>query len=231
MKEKLLGFLERAVRKPCLGRRLAAVTFATLTMAFSMSLLETTNFGTDPFTAMNIGISEAIGLSLGTWQCLLNLILFCIVVRFDVSRLGIGTLYNMILTGYAMDFFRWLWKHTIPAAVQSLTVYRVGLLVVMLTLFIFAVSLYMSVELGAGAYDALPLFLGDSYPNVPFRLIRILWDVSATGLGLLFHGPVGPVTVITAFTLGPVIALVGKWIQPLFREAAVPERLSGAGSR
>ena len=62
-------------------------------------------FGTDPFTAMNLGISEKIGLLLGHWQLLFNLILFIFVVFGDRRQIGIGTVANMVLVGNSGTFF------------------------------------------------------------------------------------------------------------------------------
>ena len=109
---------------------------AVILMGFALSFLNRTGFGTDPCTAMNLGISAKFGLSLGTWQLLFNLILFVIVLWKDKSQIGIGTIANMVLVGYAMDFFTCIENFFIAEGYFTSMAIRVLVLIPALTLFI-----------------------------------------------------------------------------------------------
>ena len=84
---------------------------AVTVMGMCVSLLVMCNMGTDPYSAMNYGISHMLGMSFGNYQLLSNLVLLLIVIIFDRKLIGTGTLGNMILVGYAADFFTWIWKN------------------------------------------------------------------------------------------------------------------------
>lgn len=77
--------------------------------------LQTGGVGVDPYTALNIGISEKLGWSLGAYQLLSNAILFIPVIIWGRHYIGIGTVINMVLTGFFIDIFAGL-LHPLTAA-------------------------------------------------------------------------------------------------------------------
>jgi uncharacterized membrane protein YczE len=194
-------------------RKIAAVLIAVITMGFTLSLLVRVNMGTDPCTSLNLGVSNLLGLSLGNWQVIFNFILLLFVIRFDYTKIGIGTLANMILVGYALDFFSWVWNQVLPQdAFHSMPI-RIVVLIPALTIFILAAAVYMAVGLGTAPYDAIPFIIANSQRKIPFRVVRICWDVTAATIGYLLGSTLGVITVLMAFALGPVIAAVQKRIR------------------
>lgn len=190
-------------------KKLILVVISVIVMGFSLSFLNKTNMGTDPCTMFNLGISSKIGLSLGTWQALFNCILFVFVFLFDKKQIGWGTLANMFLVGYSFDFFTWLNGLWIPDTIYSSMVVRVVVTIPALCVFVIAASTYMAVQLGTSPYDAISFILASKLPKVPFKAVRIAWDLTVCILGWLLGSTLGVVTVAMAFALGPVIA----WIQ------------------
>ena len=75
-------------------------------LGFGAALLRVSQVGLDPFTAANIGVGTKIGLSLGTYQLLLNGLILCFVFFFGRKYIGIGTVINMVLTGFLLIFLR-----------------------------------------------------------------------------------------------------------------------------
>lgn len=193
-------------------KRILYVLLAVIMMGFSLSFLIRINFGTDPCSAMNLGIARHLHLSFGNWQVLLNFILFIIVIVFDRSQIGWGTLANMILIGYTVDFFRWLFDLLLPDNAFSSLPVRILVLIPALFLFIVAAAVYMAVELGTAPYDAIVFIISNKFSKIPFRLIRIIWDMTACLIGFLLGSTIGVVTLMMAFLLGPVIAWVKEKI-------------------
>lgn len=201
-------------------KRILAVLMAVLFMGLSLSFLIRLNFGTDPCSAMNLGISRKLGLSFGTWQVLFNAVLFLFVISFDRSQIGWGTLANMLLVGYFADFFKWLFDLILPEAGFTSLGVRIAVLIPSLIVFIISVSIYMAVDLGSAPYDATVFILASKFKKIPFRVIRMCWDISACIIGFLMGSTIGVVTVITAFLLGPVISWIKERINKLFYTAA-----------
>lgn len=54
-------------------------------------------------STLALGASAQTGLSFGTCQILLNLLVFLPVVRFDLTRIGVGTVTNMTGIGCVAD--------------------------------------------------------------------------------------------------------------------------------
>lgn len=98
-------------------------------MGFSVSLLVLTDMGTDPCSAMNYGVSAKIGMSFGTYQLMLNIVLLVFVVIFDRSLIGTGTIGNMVLVGYTADFCSHIWRDICHIPVSLPLGIRIGILI------------------------------------------------------------------------------------------------------
>ena len=191
-------------------KKMLLVVISVIMMGFCLSFLNQTNFGTDPYTVMNLGIASKIGLSLGNSQAIVNCLLLVIVFLLDKRQIGWGTIANMFLVGYSFDFFSWLNGLWIPQEIYNSLTGRVLVMIPSLLLFILVAATYMAVQLGTSPYDAVPFIISTRLPKVPFRLIRILWDLTTCVVGVLLGSKLGVVTVIMAFALGPVITWVKK---------------------
>lgn len=73
----------------------------------------------------------------------------------------------------------------------------------------------MCAGLGSSPYDALPFIIANHVKKVPFKIVRMIWDISFMAAGFLLGGDVGIVTVLVAFFLGPVITWVQKKMEVL----------------
>lgn len=217
MKEYLHNIWEGFFPKQHFIGRLIAVIIAVIIMGFSLSWLLLVDMGTDPCTLMNNAIAHKIGISLGNWQASFNTVLLIVVLIFGERNLGFGTLANMFLVGYSIDFFSWVWRQVLPPDLfQSMTV-RILVLLPALIIFILAAAVYMDMELGTSPYDAIPFILSKKISRVPFKVVRICYDVVVVIIALLFGGKLGIVTVVMAFALGPVIAWVGTRIKKIVK--------------
>lgn len=185
---------------------------SVIILGFCLSFLDKTSFGTDPCTTFNLGISKSLGLSLGNWQALFNSFLFLFVFLFGRDHIGWGTLANMFVVGYSYDFFSWINGMLLPADLFDTMLNRLLITIPILALFIIAVAIYISIEQGIAPYDAIPNMISKKLVNIPFKLIRMGWDISITILGILLGEKIGLITIIMAFTIGPAISFVDKHI-------------------
>lgn len=218
-------FFKGMYDKPHIVKRIVFCVIAVCIMGFCVSWFDSLGWGTDPCSVMNIAIAKKLGMLLGTWQALLNVILFVVVIWKDKKQIGFGTIFNMFLVGYAYDATNWARAKLIPDVTFPEIVWtRAGFdlgdfainmvaMLVILAIFVFFVGVYMSVELGTAPYDAVPIIVANSQSKLSFRVVRIIWDVTVTVIGFLMGGVVGIVTVIMAFTIGPMAAFVGKHIK------------------
>ena len=196
-------------RPPKFRNRLVMVIIGVMLQGFGLSLLIKLNLGTDPCSCLTQGVIRYVPISFGTAQLLCHLVTFLFVIRFDMSLIGFGTIGNMVFLGYIADFWGWVWDRTAPEGFFQQTGVRYGLLVPVLIVFILGASTYMTAGLGTSPYDGLPFIISNHIKKLPFKAVRMIWDVSFMVVGFLLGGDVGIVTVAVAFFLGPVITWVG----------------------
>lgn len=206
--------LKSLYQKEHFFKRLILVLVAVILMGFSLSFLVLVDLGTDPCTLMNLTISGKLGLSLGNWQAFLNCILFIFVVLFGREQIGFGTLANMFLVGYSLDFFSWLWVKLGVSLYFESSMVRYIVFPFALLFFVFVAAVYMDVELGTSPYDAIPFIISKKLDNIPFRMLRICYDMLVIFVAWIFGGRVQIVTVLMALLLGPIITYVGKFLKP-----------------
>lgn len=212
------NFIQGMYQKKHFARRLISVILAVIVMGFALSWLVLVNFGTDPCTSMNLAISGRLGMSLGNWQALLNCLLFIIVILWGREYIGFGTLANMFLVGYSIDFFSWVWSKVLPDGLFDSMAVRLGVLFPALAVFVVAAGVYMVTELGTAPYDAIPFLLVKAQKKVPFRVVRMVFDFTVIVIAWVFGAKIGLVTILMGFTLGPVISWVGEKMAPFFNE-------------
>lgn len=216
-------FFTHMYRRKNFVPRLLLVLAAVILMGFCLSWLVLCGMGTDPCTMMNLAISDKLGMAIGDWQALLNIVLLVIVVLFGGRNLGFGTLANMFLVGYSLQFFSWLWGIVLPSGLVGADGIfvsmglRIGVLIPSLILFVIAAAVYMDVDLGTAPYDAIPYIIWNAlqkkFQNIAFRFVRMGYDILVITIALLFGGRLGIVTALMAFALGPVIEFIGKQLQ------------------
>ena len=67
---------------------------------FFLSFLIDLGLGSNPFTFMNVSLSNRISWTFGNWQLTLNLaLLILVLLTLGLRYLGIGTIANMVLIG------------------------------------------------------------------------------------------------------------------------------------
>ena len=213
MKEKFMRLVHATTEKNKLLLRILLALAGVFMMGFGMSVIEKLGCGTDPFTCMNIGISTVTHLSIGTVNLLVSVLLFGFVIFFDISGLGLGTLFNMVGFGYTIDLFRFVWKKVGFTGVEN-DLLRYLLLAGMLLLFILAVSVYLAADLGSAPYDALPVIIAEK-TKFRFVFVRMLWDASAVVIGFCLGSAVGVTTLVCALLVGPAATVVRKVVDKM----------------
>ncbi len=201
---------------PNFKKRLIVMLIGVFLMGFFLSFLIKVDLGTDPCTFMNLTISRRLGVLLGTWQLLLNSVLFVFVLIWGRKFIGLGTIANMVFIGYIADFFCFVWDKTIPSEYFTDMPSRAVIFVLALFCFIIAVSFYINANMGVSPYDAMPQIISEKViKKVPSFAVRMLYDFIVIAVGILFGGVPNIGIVLMALFLGPVISVVGKYLNKL----------------
>ena len=210
--------LKQFVGKPRMGRRVVVLFLSVIMMGVCVAVFDQLGFGTDPCSVLNLAVSRLIGWSFGNYQLLFNAVLLTVIIAIgEIRRIGLGTLANMVVVGYAADATLWLLNHTHPLIHETLPV-KLAVFVPTMALFLVAVSFYIVVDLGVAPYDAMPQIIAGRQRRVSFTVVRVLWDVAVIILGFLTGGTVGLVTIVTGFFLGPVISAIANRFRAFFED-------------
>lgn len=189
------------------------VVIAVLCMGISLGFLLETDLGTDPYTFMNVSISSKIGWTLGNWQLTLNAVMLLIVVIVTgINLIGPGSVANMVLVGYTVDFTRWTIGKNFEEGFFMGPVARPVTFILGLVGFLISAAVYMNSRLGLSPYDGLGKIICDAFKKIPFFITRIVFDSCAVLIGFLFGARPRIGTILMAVFLGPAITTVGSFM-------------------
>ena len=172
-------------------------------ISFGAALSQTMNMGLDPFTAINTGASELLGFTLGNYQLFVNAAILAIILFFDRKIIGWGTIFNLVLVGYMIEFFISMLESFIGPT-QFAFIVQLLITVVAILIFTFGVALYMDADLGVSPYDAIAPVITDRV-SASYKTVRMIQDIVVVITAWILGGPVGVSTFITGFLAGPLI--------------------------
>lgn len=172
-------------------------------ISFGAALSQTMNMGLDPFTAINAGASELLGFTLGNYQLFVNAAILAIILFFDRKIIGWGTIFNLVLVGYMIEFFISMLESFIDPT-QFAFIVQLLITVVAILIFTFGVALYMDADLGVSPYDAIAPVITDRV-SASYKTVRMIQDIVVVITAWILGGPVGVSTFITGFLAGPLI--------------------------
>ena len=172
-------------------------------ISFGAALSQTMNMGLDPFTAINTGASELLGFTLGNYQLFVNAAILAIILFFDRKIIGWGTIFNLVLVGYMIEFFISMLESFIDPT-QFAFIVQLLITVVAILIFTFGVALYMDADLGVSPYDAIAPVITDRV-SASYKTVRMIQDIIVVITAWILGGPVGVSTFITGFMAGPLI--------------------------
>ena len=195
------------------NKRIGMSIFGVLACGLSVGLLRHAALGVDPFQSLVCGLGAVLPIHFGTLYVLVNCLLLLFSLVFDRRKIGLGTLINLFLLGYAVEFSENVVKHLLPSPTLPV---RLLLFLIGIVAICFSSAFYFTADLGVSTYDAVALVWSERQKKIPFSICRIITDlvcvISGTLLCLLggytwleVTGEVGIGTIITAFFMGPLI--------------------------
>jgi uncharacterized membrane protein YczE len=189
-------------------RRILMTVIGVLVAGFSVGMFNFSAFGMDPFQVLAHGIWMHLPLGFGTFYAILNLIMLVFIFFIDRHKIGLGTLINIFLLGYVVEFSSWLFATRIT---DPTLVTRASMLAIGIVILCFGSSLYFIGDMGVSTYDAVALILSEK-KIARFQYCRIGSDLICTIVGFALGATVGVGTLVTAFFMGPIIAFFNQQV-------------------
>lgn len=219
-KDEAFGYIKDMFIQHNMVKRTVLSVVSVFITGFAIALFSLSGFGVDPFTSMNMNISSVIGISYGTYQLMVNIvILVFVVIVAHRGLVGVGTVFNMVFVGYTCEFFENLF---LPLENSALPV-RLALLAAGIVTMCFSSSLFFTANVGVGPYDTLAFMITQA-TDIPMKWTRVMTDVTVVLIGLVASGGLSAVfsgnfsqvenigigTLITAFCMGPLVNFFNK---------------------
>lgn len=190
------------------NKRIIMTVVGVLITGFSVGIFNFSMFGMDPFQVMAHGVWKLVPLGFGTFYALLNLGMLIFIFILDKKKIGLGTVINIFLLGYVVEFSSWLVIDVFP---NPTFLMRLVFLIIAIIVISFGSSLYFIGDLGVSTYDAMALIMAER-KIAKFQYCRIGTDLICVIIGFLFGAVIGIGTLITALFMGPIIAFFNQRI-------------------
>ncbi|MCY8995168.1 YczE/YyaS/YitT family protein [Bacillus inaquosorum] len=183
-----------------------------LILSLGISLTIQSGLGTSPFDAVLVGLSEEVGLTVGSWEVLISVILLIcnsILTRKKPMLLGLITAF---ITGIGIDLWLFIVKTTISPNmwVSKLICFGIGLVLIGL-----GTAIYLQTKFASTPIDHLTLIIRDiSKRTILFSrtLVYALFLV----LAIIFKGPIGIGTLLTVCLGGMILHFFMPFVERHF---------------
>ena len=196
-------------------RRLLMCFSGMIVTCFAVGLYKLAMFGVDPFQSLLAGLDFVLPLSFGTVSLLVNLLILVFTFFADRHYIGIGTVFNLLVSGYIIEFTT---KFLVRLFPEPSVIVRIAALIIGTVVMCFAGAVYITADLGVSSYDSVALIIAVTWRKWKFKYVRIVCDLVcvSTGVALFFMsggklsgiGAVAGIgTIITAFFMGPLLDL------------------------
>jgi len=175
-------------------------------MGFGVTLTIKADLGAGAWDALNVGLSNVIGLTVGSWVIIIGVILIFInalIVRGKPKFLAVVTI---LLIGFSVDF----WLIVVMSNVHlSTLLLQVISLIAGIILISIGVAMYLQTKFPANPIDQLMISLHERF-HLNFMIAKTIGEVTALILAFILQGPIGVGTIIITFLIGPMIQWINK---------------------
>jgi uncharacterized membrane protein YczE len=182
-----------ADRRPA---RFALLLAGLVAYGVSVGLMLRAGLGVMPWSVLDQGLSEVLGLEVGTWSIIIGAVVLVLWIPLR-TRPGVGTLANVVLVGLSINAT----LAVLPAA-HAVAV-QVPLLIGGILLNGLATGAYIGAGLGPGPRDGLSTGLAARGHSL--RVVRTTIEVLVLAVGWLLGGTVGVGTLLYAVLIGPLV--------------------------
>ena len=183
-------------------------------LSFGVSLTIKSDLGAGAWDALNVGLSNTIGLTVGSWVFIVGIILIFVNAYLRKTKPDYLAVITIFLVGIFIDF--WLLR-VFPNWDPTGYALKFVVLIGGMLLLGFGIATYLQAKFPVVPIDNLMLALQD---RLGFKLMtaKMTGELIALVLALLFGGPVGIGTIIVTFGVGPVIQLFFPTMEKLYNK-------------
>jgi uncharacterized membrane protein YczE len=185
-------------------KRLPTLFAGFILLALGIYLTKLSGLGMSSWSVFHDGLSIQLNLSFGVITQLLGLIILLFSMLLLKTKVGLGTIFNVIFVGMFIDIFEILIPNKPPTLMGNIIYLVCGVL-----LLTFGRSLYISSRLGAGPRDGL--FVGlVRITKIDVKYVKPAIELVVLIIGYFLGGNVGLGTVLITLVSGYLVQFFFK---------------------
>jgi uncharacterized protein len=192
--------------------RLLFFIFGLVIMTFGVCMtIKVAEIGVGAWDALNVALTERIGLSVGKWVMIDGAILVIVNSLLLKRRPAILSLFTIIVIGSLVDF--WLMTFfelfEVHGFIAKMAMLLVGILIIG-----FGAAIYIQAKFPQSPIDNFMLAIKERF-RVNLMMAKTIGEITALIPAFLLHGPISYGTIIITFTVGPAIQLFFPFFEKL----------------
>jgi uncharacterized protein len=182
-------------------------------MTFGVCLTIKADLGVGAWDALNVALTEMVGLTIGTWVMIDGAVLIFVNALLLKRRPEFLSLLTIIIIGSLVDFW-------ILIVFKSWVVsgFIIQLVTLVLGLFIIGVgaAIYLQAKFPASPIDSFMLAIKERF-RVNLMAAKTIGELTALVPALFLRGPIGFGTIIITFLIGPFIQICFPYFEKLLK--------------
>lgn len=184
-----------------------------LTFGVSMTY-EGQALGVGAFDALNMGLSEATGRSVGFWVNMCGLILLSIDAIIRRGMPNFLALIPMVMIGTLIDF--WM-INVMPLFEASQTAGELFAIILGMTFIAFGLALYLQPKFAPAPIDVILVTVSETF-KLSFGVAKTIIEGTILVFAFLVGGPIGIGTVIITLCIGPILQFFYPKVENLYNK-------------
>ena len=183
-------------------------------LSFGVSLTIKAGLGTGAWDALNVGLSETVGLTPGSWVVIVGIILIFVNAALVKRKPDLAAVITLLITGILIDFWilRVFDELVVTGYVKQFAMFLLGMVTLSLGL-----AIYLQAKLPLIPIDNFMMALRERF-GLNLMVAKTLGEVIALSAAFIFNGPIGIGTLIVTFAIGPLIQFFFPFFEKLLNK-------------
>lgn len=183
--------------------------------------------GVSPFDALLVGLYRTVGLTVGSWEIVLALVMMLMNAALLRKKPEYAGLLTAFVIGFCIDF----WIYTAGALLQPSTlISQIVCFLVGLVFNGFGIALYLQAKFAPVPLDRMMLAICER-TGWSVTISRMVIMLILVLLAFLFHGPIGVGSIVITFVSGVMIHIFLPFAEKLDKRwtvcRSIPEKCCG----
>ena len=176
---------------------LVGLTFLSL----GISLIILADLGAGAWDAMYVGLSENLGLSVGTWIFIVGILLIFVNALLLKKRIDVSAVIPVLGVGFLIDF--WLLvvfaNFQVPMLAIQLAMLGGGVAVIAV-----GIACYLQSKIARNPMDTLMIAI-QTITGKSMAVSKTMMELGVLVIAFLLGGPIGLGTIFVTLMIGPMI--------------------------